>query len=80
MLGVEPIVKRENGMTWRRTEGLNRVTVAFWKIPEIARAEIHDFGLPCGVDYRHLAMSFDDIGPLGGIMPMHFAGAARIEK
>ena len=80
MFRIKPIVKRENGVTRRRTEGLNRVAKAFREIPEIAGAEIDDFGLALGVDHRHLAMSFDDVRPFGGIVPMHFAGAARVEK
>src|SRR5207237_2062976 len=80
MFRIEPVVKRENGVTRRRTEGLNRVAMAFREIPQIARPEIDDLGLALGVDHRDLAVSFDDVRPFGGIMPMHFAGTARVEK
>src|SRR4029077_7463700 len=36
MLRVEPVVESKDGVTGRRTERLDRVAVAFWKIPEIA--------------------------------------------
>ena len=54
--------------------------MAFREIPQIARPEIDDLGLALGVDHRDLAVSFDDVRPFGGIMPMHFAGTARVEK
>src|SRR5882757_8223011 len=54
--------------------------MAFREIPEVARAEINDLGLAFGIDHRHLAMSLDEVSPLGGIVPMHFASATGIEE
>jgi hypothetical protein len=65
---IEPIVKSKDRVTRRRTEGLDCMTVAFGKIPEITRSKIDDLGYALWVDNRNLAMANDDVGPLRRIV------------
>ena len=56
------------------------MAVALREIPEIARTEIDHFELALGVNHRHLAVAINDVGPFGGIVPMHFARSARVDE
>src|SRR5438552_8890598 len=67
-------------MAGHQTQRLDRMTVIFREIPEIAWTEIDNFSLALGVYHRHLAMPLDDIGPFRRIVPMHFACAACVDE
>src|SRR5215469_4382269 len=56
------------------------MAVSLREIPEITGAEIDDLELAFRVEDRDLAMAVDDVGPLRGIVPVHFAGAARVHE
>src|SRR5215831_9296573 len=56
------------------------MTVTLGEIPEIAGTVIDDLDIAFGINDRDLAMAVDNIGPFGGIVPMHLARAARIHE
>src|SRR5258707_15661624 len=49
VLGIEPVIERQNGMAGGCAKRLNRVAVALRKIPEVARAEIDHLGDAVGI-------------------------------
>src|SRR3954464_13862821 len=80
MIGIKPVVESQHGMTRLAADGLDGMGVALWKIPEITRSVIGNLGFACGVDHRDLALTAQDVGPFGRIMPMHLARAAGVHE
>src|SRR5271156_6011024 len=62
------------------TDPLNRMTVPFWKIPDVAGTEIGYFSIARRSNHRHAAATRDNVSPLrSNRVPMQLAQGTRLE-
>src|ERR1700736_5936877 len=73
------IIKDQKEFAAVRTESLNGVGNARWKIPEIADAYIVDEVVPFRIDGGNTGGAVKHVGPLSGLVPMQLAHATGVE-
>src|SRR5215469_10430860 len=60
-----------------RSGSLQGVREASWEIPQVTLFHVRDIGSARFIERRHAAVAVRQVGPLGKLMPMHLADAAR---
>src|SRR3979490_2848495 len=73
VLSIQTVVEGKDGVARLGPQGLDRMGMPLWKIPEIAGGIIGYLCLTFRIDDSYLAMATQDVRPFRGVVPMHLS-------